>query len=57
MRKIYATADAPKGVTAFEILIQATGNSQKLCNHVLKIAMQPSRAVDTRFMLITGGIL
>jgi hypothetical protein len=42
-------SDAPKCVTAFGILIQATGNSQKLRNHVLKIPMQPDQALYARF--------
>ena len=41
--------DAPKGVTAFGIQIQATGNSQKLRNNVLRIPIQPGRALHTRF--------
>ena len=39
----------PKGVTAFGIQIQATGNSQKLRNHALKTPMQPGRALYARF--------
>jgi hypothetical protein len=37
--------DASKGDTALGILIQATGISQKLRNHVLKMPMQPGRAL------------
>ena len=47
--------DAPKGVTAFGIPIRATGNSQKLRNHVLKIPVQPGQVLYARFTIKMYG--